>query len=230
MSENEGAASLLGARGGGSINPDGAMAVAPDGGDSKPASYQPRLATIASIVNTMMGTTILALPYGFSQSGIVAGLLIILVLGAVSCYTCLIVVEQGLRAGHSDFSGSVEAFLGPRCKLIAWAFSVAIILGAAIVYHILMQETLFTVVSTVLSSVGGGGTGGWSRVYAALVPWIVYPICNFKDLSLLVKFNSVGFLFLGYTVVFMLYHGAWCRCAPRFWSLVPFSHAFTRTR
>ena len=133
------------------------------------APFQSRAQTIASIVNTMMGTTILALPLGMSQSGIGAGLVVTGLLGALSCATCLIVVERGLAAGHSDFSGSVGALLGRRAQLVAWTFSVAIILGASIVYHILMQETLFALVNTVAAARGGGG-GGAPVVAVATLP------------------------------------------------------------
>jgi sodium-coupled neutral amino acid transporter 9 len=176
-----------------------------------PSRFQPRVQTVASIVNTMMGTTILALPLGMSQSGIGAGLLVTALLGVLSCGTCLIVVERGLAAGHADFSGSVGALLGRRAQLVAWSFSVAIILGASIVYHILMQETLYALVNTVAAARGGGGDGGapagWSRALAAVVPWALYPICCLKDLSALVRFNSIGFLFLWYTIIFICSHG-----------------------
>ena len=200
------------------------------------ATFQPRLATIASIVNTMMGTTILALPFGMSQAGIGVGVVVTALVGSVSCATCLIVVERGLLAGHDSFAGSVEAHLGRRVQHVAWAFSAAIILGAAIVYHILMGETLFALVNAVAPA---AVSGGWSRTVAALVPWAIYPICALKDLSLLVRFNSVGaarrrvrrallssnffsvilppprfiflfsagFIFMAYTMFFICFHG-----------------------
>ena len=176
-----------------------------EGGEKRP-SYQPRYATIASIVNTMMGTTILALPFGMMQAGIGSGLVITGVLGTLSCVTCLIVVERGLSAGHSDFNGSVEAYLGRRTMLVAWAFSIAIILGASIVYHILMQETLLALVNTALA-VGKTSAEWWSPPYAALVPLVLYPICCLKDLTLLVRFNSLGFIFMWFTIVFICFHG-----------------------
>jgi len=179
---------------------------APRAAQPPPRQYQSRLQTVASIVNTMMGTTILALPFGMMQAGIASGLAITGALGALSCVTCLIVVERGLAAGHSDFNGSVQAYLGRRAMLVAWAFSVAIILGAAIVYHILMQETLYALVRTALA-VGGGSAAWWSPVYAALVPLALYPICCLKDLSVLVRFNSLGFLFMWFTIIFISFHG-----------------------
>lgn len=169
---------------------------------------QSRLQTISSIVNTMMGTTIVALPFGLAESGIGTGLAIIALVGAVSCFTVLVVVESG--PGSKDFAACVKLFLGHRMQMAAWAMSVAIIVGAAIVYHILMQETLFALVNTLMSACGvtGAPAGtGWTRWAAALVPWFLFPISNMQDLSMLIKFNSVGFLFLSYVIIFVISHG-----------------------
>lgn len=175
--------------------------------DLKSSKQQTRLSTIGSIVNTMMGTTIVALPFGLAESGIGAGLLIIAILGAVSCFTCLVVVESTPRV--IEFSKTVKRFLGIHTQLLAWVISVAIILGAAIIYHILMQETLFALVTTVMSSFGASSAlTVWRREYAALVPFLLlYPVSCLKDLSALIRFNSFGFLFLTYVIIFIASHG-----------------------
>jgi sodium-coupled neutral amino acid transporter 9 len=184
----------------------------PDGGEGEAEAgdgvyKQSRSSTVASIVNTMMGTTIVALPFGLAESGIGAGLGIILLLGAISCFTCLVIVEAD--RGAEDFSGCVRGYLGDRAQLVAWAISVAIIVGAAIVYHILMQETLYSLVVTLMASFGVTNVAatGWRREWAALIPWFLYPVSNMRDLSTLVRLNSVGFLFLAYVILFIVYHG-----------------------
>ena len=151
-----------------------------------------------------MGTTILALPKGISKAGIVLGLCVTALLGSVSCITCLIVVERGAAAGRSDFSGAVESYLGPRWRWVAWIFATCIIVGAAIVYHILMAETLYALVNTLAPS---APNHGWTIQLAALAPWAIYPICCARDLSLLVRFNSVGFIFMGFTMIFICANG-----------------------
>jgi hypothetical protein len=183
-----------------------------DGGDgdgaASPPRWQSRWATVGSVVNTMMGTTIVALPFGLAESGVGAGLVIIALLGCVSCFTCLVVIESTPRV--REFSVAVRRLLGRRVQLAAWAVSVAIILGAAIIYHVLMQETLFALVATLLGAAGApaAAAGAWRREYAALVPLaLLYPVSCLRDLSLLVRFNSFGFLFMAYVIVFIAFHG-----------------------
>jgi sodium-coupled neutral amino acid transporter 9 len=187
----------------------GAVADGEEGSaDVAKKSTQSRVATVASLVNTMMGTTIVAIPYGLSQSGMGSGLLIIAVLGACSCYTALILARAASSPGE-EFSATVAKYMGVRVQLVAWAISLAIIAGAAIVYHILMQETLYALVLTVAQGLGYTlSQTQWRREYAAIIPWILYPVSNLKDMSALVKFNSTGVFFLWYTILFMWAHGA----------------------
>jgi amino acid permease len=152
----------------------------------------------------MMGTTIVALPYGVATTGIGLSLVIIALMGVISCFTCLVIVWYG--KGGAEFSSVVASYLGRPPQYVAWFMSTGIIAGAAIVYHILMQESLYQLVGAVLT---GANTSAewWKRPYAALIPLVVYPICNFKDMSALVKVNSIGFVFLWYTLLFIVYHG-----------------------
>lgn len=167
---------------------------------------QSRWQTIASIVNTMMGTTIVALPYGMAITGVAMGMTIIGVMGAISCFTCLMLVQHG--KGGGEFSAIVATHLGRCPQLIAWAMSTAIIAGAAIVYHILMQESVFQLVGAVAASAGDPAPEWWQRPYAALIPLAIYPVCNMKNMTVLVRMNSVGVFFLWYTMLFIVYHGA----------------------
>lgn len=43
----------------------------------------------------MIGSTLVTLPYGFSTSGMLLGVGIVLVMGAICCYTCNLVVVHG---------------------------------------------------------------------------------------------------------------------------------------
>jgi len=86
-----------------------------------------------------------------------------------------------------------------------------VILGAVIVYHILMQESLYSIVLSIAVAASGGHEPSiwihYGRIISAGVVWLLWPLANMQDLSVLVKFNSVGFLFLVYTVTFILVNG-----------------------
>jgi len=156
------------------------------------------------MVNTMIGTTIVALPYLFARAGIATGLVILGGIGAVSCFTCLLVVTHGKM--FDEFSQFVDYWMGSYWRVTSWLMSNLVILGACIIYHILMQESLFQVVQSLITATGASGEG-WSRPLAAIAPLIVLPLANLKKMDILVKLSSGGFMFVTYTIVFIAYHG-----------------------
>lgn len=162
--------------------------------------------TITSIVNTMMGSSIVAMPCAVAQAGLTAGTLCIALMGTLCCLTCLLVVQHGSK--FSDFADFAGNFLGRRAKAVTWLFSVLVIVGASMAYHILMAQSLFQLVRAAANAAGAADTSRWWNVKdAALCILVLYPVTNLKDMGLLVKFNSAGFIFLWYTILFIIYHG-----------------------
>src|SRR3990167_6415546 len=68
------------------------------------------IALIFSIWNTMMGSSLLALPWGFTQSGFAGGLLIIFIIGFFCCYTCVLILKHGKDS--ADFFYLCNDYLG----------------------------------------------------------------------------------------------------------------------
>ncbi len=111
----------------------------------------------------MMGSSLLALPWGFSQSGIVAGLVTTLVVGeenfsiiilfsfepcliliyaGVLCwYSCMLIVKVGSE--YDDFLDVARKYLGKGGVWLSFASSVVVLIGALIAYDILMSHSLY---------------------------------------------------------------------------------------
>lgn len=100
------------------------------------------LGVVFTTLNTMVGSTLLAIPWGFGESGIVLGCIIFVILGLISYYTCTLVVksviekqQERLEETKSDPSKIVEVdfaevcvfYLGKWSKYVALATSVIIL-------------------------------------------------------------------------------------------------------
>lgn len=167
---------------------------------------QSSLNTISSTINTMMGTTIVALPLGFAHCGIILGLIITAAMCAISCATCIIIINSS--KGIPEFSQLVGRYAGQYWKGLGWVMSIGVFVGAACVYHILMQESLFSLISTIVTQTGEDVMGsGWSRPFAAGIICLIAPALVAKDLAWLVKLNAFGFVALWFTIFFVCYHG-----------------------
>jgi solute carrier family 38 (sodium-coupled neutral amino acid transporter), member 9 len=171
---------------------------------------QTRWSTVASIVNTMMGTTIVALPYAFSRCGVLLGLALVGVVGATACFTTLVVLRRMQTSGLDDYAAMMTRYLGRVPGWVAFGTGVGILVGAVCIYHVLMTESLHSLVLSIAGRTehtADPSVRGWTYPVAAAVLCAVFPIACLRDMTLLVRFNSVGFLFLWYVMLFILYHG-----------------------
>jgi len=111
---------------------------------------QSSLVTIFSIWNTMLGTSLLSMPWAVQQSGLLMGMLMIALTGGICLYTAYRILQvytiQSRTTNISEFSDLCGLVLGKWAELLASVFSVSAILGAAIVYWVLMSNFLFTAV------------------------------------------------------------------------------------
>ncbi|KAG2382347.1 hypothetical protein C9374_005549 [Naegleria lovaniensis] len=66
------------------------------------------ISTIFSIINTMVGSTILSLAWGFTQSGLYLGIIVFVLVGLISYYTCNLVVQHSLFKVRYDDEGQQQ--------------------------------------------------------------------------------------------------------------------------
>ncbi|OQR83241.1 hypothetical protein ACHHYP_14930 [Achlya hypogyna] len=168
--------------------------------------YQSAWSTIFSIWNTMIGSTLVALPYGFSCSGILLGIGIVILMGVICCHTCHLVVAYG--KDFKDFGELTQYHFGRRVQLMATGVSLFVLVGACIAYHVLMKQCAFSVVSAVLSWTGRADLEAhWTPSAAAIAILLLFPLANLKEFSTLVLLNSFGIPFVLFTIAFIVYHG-----------------------
>ncbi|XP_025415474.1 sodium-coupled neutral amino acid transporter 9-like isoform X2 [Sipha flava] len=101
--------------------------------------------TIFSIWNTIMGTSILAMPWSVEQAGLVMGLFLMFLIAGLCLYTSNCILK--VQVLHGNDTGEVaqlsRKLLGPWAEVISKLFSFMILLGANIVYWILMSNFLY---------------------------------------------------------------------------------------
>ncbi|XP_050423170.1 sodium-coupled neutral amino acid transporter 9-like isoform X2 [Adelges cooleyi] len=98
-----------------------------------------------AIWNTIMGTSLLAMPWSVERAGLVMGLILMFAIAGLCLYTSNRILS--VQVLHGNESGEVaqlsKKLLGPWAEVIAKLFSFMILLGANIVYWILMSNFLY---------------------------------------------------------------------------------------
>ncbi|XP_014239473.1 sodium-coupled neutral amino acid transporter 9 homolog isoform X2 [Cimex lectularius] len=109
------------------------------------AARQSSVVTIFAVWNTMMGTSLLAMPWGIERAGLLMGPLLTIFVGALCLYTayCNLRAHRQFGTASGDVSELTRTLLGPVSEIIAKTFSLIVLMGANIVYWILMTNFLF---------------------------------------------------------------------------------------
>ncbi|KAK2157177.1 hypothetical protein LSH36_196g03032 [Paralvinella palmiformis] len=124
---------------------------------------QSSLVTIFSIWNTMVGTSILSMPWALEQAGFACGISLMCLMAAITLYTAYRVMKSPELAGvhcHGDsgveFSDIAKIYLGKWGEYTSVIFSLITLLGAAIVYWVLMSNFLYHSVTFIYNQVTDG--------------------------------------------------------------------------
>ncbi|XP_066257729.1 neutral amino acid transporter 9-like [Euwallacea similis] len=108
------------------------------------------LVTIFAIWNTTMGSSLLAMSWGIQMAGLFPGIAVNILVAALCLYTCHLLLtvneKHGMPGLDIEVSHLCQDLLGQWAAVLAKIFSVIVLLGADIVYMILMSNFLYNFV------------------------------------------------------------------------------------
>ncbi|XP_024941981.1 sodium-coupled neutral amino acid transporter 9 [Cephus cinctus] len=119
---------------------------------------QSSLVTIFSIWNTILGSSLLTMPWGIAMAGLIPGIVLILAMGGLCLYTAYRLLQVHRYHGGDDRIEVTELsriFLGPYAEYIAKIFSIMVLLGANIAYWIFMSNFLYNSVNFLYDNIAG---------------------------------------------------------------------------
>ncbi|XP_044302375.1 sodium-coupled neutral amino acid transporter 9 isoform X2 [Varanus komodoensis] len=104
--------------------------------------------TIFMIWNTMMGTSILSIPWGIKQAGFTTGISIIMLMSILTLYCCYRVLKSrtmipAIDTGTWEFPDVCKYYFGSFGQWTSLLFSLISLIGAMVVYWVLMSNFLF---------------------------------------------------------------------------------------
>ncbi|XP_045451605.1 sodium-coupled neutral amino acid transporter 9 homolog [Melitaea cinxia] len=198
---------------------------------------QSSLVTIFSVWNTIMGSSLLTMAWGVERAGLPMALFLLVFMAGLCLYTAYILLKVNARHGSEgcEVPALCRTLLGGGAAALARAFSVLVLLGATVVYWLLITSFLYHTVNyfmdvpasniTVYNSsilcrkndpliglpdqpvVDPSPYWGLHSTVPVYVAFIVFPLLNFTKVSFFTKFNSLGTLSVFYLLIFVIVKG-----------------------
>ncbi|XP_067951828.1 neutral amino acid transporter 9-like isoform X2 [Watersipora subatra] len=146
---------------------------------------QSSFVTVFSIWNTMVGSTLLTLPWAVAQAGFVLAIVLLALMAALNLYTSYRIIKSAESmkcpiSGVTEFSDICKKYLG-RCGEIITIFSSSILMvGILLVYWVIMANTLYSIVCFIYNTFEGTAheTGSSNSSYGDK-----YILCMMEDFS-----------------------------------------------
>ncbi|XP_029432995.1 sodium-coupled neutral amino acid transporter 9 isoform X2 [Rhinatrema bivittatum] len=199
------------------------------GGDTDSSGENSSIVTIFMIWNTMMGTSVLSIPWGIKQAGFTTGVCILILMGVLTLYCCYRILKSraiipDVDTSSWEFPEVCKYYFGTFGQWSSLLFSMVSLVGAMVVYWVLMSNFLFNTGQFIYiicpnfdtDSPGHNSTEGvsangtelqqfemwWSKTHT--VPFYlimaILPLLNFKSPSFFAKFNVLGTLSVFYLI------------------------------
>ena len=171
----------------------------------KPEKKISSLMTVFTMWNTMVGSSLLTLPWAFAHAGMLIAFLIAMISGLSSMYTCLLIVKNAKRT-ELDFGDTAERFYGSKGRICNLMSSVLLMLGATLGYYELLTQSLYPCIQGVINlikhdtnptDIHNISLSSFSLTYVCLgMSVILFIIFLKRDISCFIILNSFGVLFV----------------------------------
>ncbi len=179
------------------------------------SSWRMGLARIFTMVNVMLGSSLLVLPWAFAGSGLIPGTFLIFIVATFSHYTSSLIVKNS--EGFDDFSDICLHYLGATAWHVSLLSSLVVLIAALLAYHTLMSDFLHSLIlelypvatpappalSSDISNILLGllQERMWTPLPLAL---ILFPFTNIRDISQLARFTSYGIVAVFMSISFIV--------------------------
>ena len=178
--------------------------------------------TVFSVWNSMMGSSIISLPYNVYKAGIIPTVIIGILYGYINYLTCAVVVRLGKK--ESEFSKVVYNYfyygfgkkVAKVAKILQITFNLMINTGIIFIFFLIINQNLFPCICLFLrlfsidinSEDLSPHLNKFSLFYCVLIfSIIIFPLTIVKEMHFLSKLNSYGIYFISASLIFMIYTG-----------------------
>lgn len=195
---------------------------------------QSSLVTIFSIWNTMIGSSLLTMPYAIMETGWVLSFFVMALMCGLCCYTCVLILRydqgNGINGKIVEFTEISNIYFGKWGSYLCLFASVGVFGGALCGYCVLLATFLKNIGDTIffwafdctrtegsLSSAASSNTDDicdtiaiyWSTTNVTIaIMLILFPLTLVKEFGIIAKLTSVGTVSVIYMICFTIYIAA----------------------
>eukprot|EP00554_Chaetoceros_debilis_P003813 CAMPEP_0194091042 /NCGR_PEP_ID=MMETSP0149-20130528/41379_1 /TAXON_ID=122233 /ORGANISM="Chaetoceros debilis, Strain MM31A-1" /LENGTH=692 /DNA_ID=CAMNT_0038775497 /DNA_START=112 /DNA_END=2190 /DNA_ORIENTATION=+ len=148
------------------------------------------LGTYANLVNTIVGAGIIGVPYALNESGLVAGLILVVIVAILTDKSLRMLIETGKHANVQSYETLLEAAFG-RAGFVFISFNMFLMsYGACIAYLLVLKDSL-----PIVFGIEENDEFGKRMLLVASSLTVILPLSLQRDMADLSKTSSISVCF-----------------------------------
>ena len=185
------------------------------------SSFNMALRSVITLANSIIGVSILAMPFCFKQCGIVLAILLLLLSGAVVKVCCHLLVKSAMRARRRNYELLAFQTFGPAGKLGVEISMIGFLMGTCIAFFVVMGDLAPPIIADFL------GVESSMRlrlvILIGLGLFVALPLALLRNVDSLAGLCTASILFYLFVLLYIvvnsapsLFDGSW-RAVVNYW-------------
>ncbi|CDW86646.1 UNKNOWN [Stylonychia lemnae] len=165
---------------------------------------------IFSVWNSLLGASLVTIPWAFSNAGLVLGSLIIMLSFAISYYTCWLILKLA-KDEEQDFTETLQRYFGKFGSYLGILSAIFALMIPLMFFFQIICQTLFPSIIAMTSTLQNPTIdlypdfSKFSYSYTCLAIFALLFIVSLKkDLKIFIKINSFGVIFTIIIILFLI--------------------------
>lgn len=152
-----------------------------------------------NLTSTILGAGILSLPFAFRESGIVMGILMLVMTAVISNFSCGLVLSAYVWTHKASYGDLAKKIYGHKAQIVVETIVMLLNIGACAAYMLVVKELMPPALAYVFPSAFERFSD--KLLTAILVFGVVLPLCCLRDISSLRFTSMLAFGFAVFLVV-----------------------------
>lgn len=148
---------------------------------------------ITNLVNSIIGVSVLAMPFCMKQCGIILGLGLLLSAAWLTYLSCSMLASSAYQKRRRSYEYLALFTLGPTGKFAVELSMIGLMLGTCIAFYVVIGDLSYGTIAKFVPGADPSTLRMYTIIFTALC--IALPLGNMKNLSVLSYFGFVSLLF-----------------------------------
>jgi len=169
----------------------------------EPESKSTIIGATSNLISCIVGAGIIGMPFAINQTGLVTGIVLIIIVAFLTDKSLRLLIETGKHADVQSYETLMEAIFGGRTGFVFISVNMFLMsFGAMVCYLLIIKQTFSTMIMEnsylmgILGNIDGldrTSVGRWGLVISSLV--IILPLSMQRDMANLSKTSTLSVIF-----------------------------------